>query len=116
MIIAEVFKNTIASTFYDKEIDVYEVTNITETDGFNHDTIGSSTGSFMGNINFDITGRLIQEKYGYVKDLAGVITTSVDNNFEEGSVFKYNGVFYKVFKKVTFDSHNLYVIQNGKWE
>ena len=119
MVIGETFKNAIKGFFYKHSVDVHALTNSTDTsDGFNSDSItGTKTSSFLGNVNLNPTGEKIQQKYGYVKDLAGTITTSLDNSFTEDSVaFKYNGIFYKVFKKVIFDSHILYVIQNNPWE
>lgn len=108
MIIPKDFKDAVAGTFYDKEINRIGETVITEDDGATRTEIGNVTGTFMGNprlTNF----KKVQEEYGLDYKIDIAITTSIDVYIDVDEVIQYGNVMYKVTDVLPFDSHKMIV-------
>lgn len=110
MKIPEEFKQVIADTFYDKDIEIW-------TEGTIKDEEGSvvSNGkvekidSFKGNFQFS-TREYIQQEYG--KEIeANAIVTCDKANAEIGNVLVYNNADYTIKSLITGDSHTTILVE-----
>ena len=104
MNIPETFKQAIADTFYDKDIEIW-------TSGTIKDDEGSIVGdgklekidSFKGNFQFS-TREYIQQEYG--KEIeANAIVTCDKTVAEIGNILIYNNKGYEIKSLVPSDSH-----------
>ena len=104
MKIPEIFKQTIANTFYDKDIEIW-------TSGTIKDNEGSVVGdgkvekidSIKGNFQFS-TREYIKQEYG--KEIeANAIVTCEKTVAEIGNILVYNNEDYTIKSLVTSDSH-----------
>ena len=104
MQIPEIFKQVIADTFYDKDIEIW-------TSGTIKDDEGSIVGngklekidSFKGNFQFS-TREYIQQEYG--KEIeANAIVTCDKTVAEIGNILIYNNKEYEIKSLVPSDSH-----------
>ena len=104
MKIPEEFKQAIADTFYDKDIEIW-------TEGTIKDDEGSVVGngkvkkidSFKGNSQFT-TREYIQQEYG--KEIeANAIVTCDKTNAKFGNILVYNDKEYEIKSLVPFGSH-----------
>ena len=104
MNIPETFKQAIADTFYDKDIEIW-------TSGTIKDDEGSIVGdgkiekidSFKGNFQFS-TREYIQQEYG--KEIeANAIVTCDKTVAEIGNILIYNNKEYEIKSLVPSDSH-----------
>lgn len=104
MKIPEIFKQVIADTFYDKDIEIW-------TSGTIKDDEGSIVGngklekidSFKGNFQIS-TREYIQQEYG--KEIkANVIVTCDKTVAEIGNILVYNDKEYEIKSLVPSDSH-----------
>lgn len=111
MQIPETFKQTIADTFYDKDIEIW-------TSGIIKDDEGSVIGdgklekidSFKGNFQFK-TKEYIQQEYG--KELeANAIVTCNETKAEIGNILVYNDSDYEIRGLIPSDSH-ITLLVNG---
>lgn len=107
----EIFKQAIADTFYDKDIEIW-------TKGIIKDDEGSVIGngnlekidSFKGNFQFK-TKEYIQQEYG--KELeANAIVTCNETKAEIGNILVYNGSDYEIKGLIPSDSH-ITLLVNG---
>lgn len=104
------FKKNIKNTFYDKEIDVYEQTEVNNSGWITIELTDTET-PFFGNVQFKNLGQ-IQEDYGIREDIDVAISTDAD--IDLNTIVKYNDRYYKVIQAIPSDSHNLLI---GKvWE
>lgn len=103
------FKQVIKDTFYDKEVDLYNVTTEADSQGFvRNGEPATKTGSFLGNVSFDKLD-LVQEEYGITEDVD--MTISTDEDVSLNQILSYGGRFYKVIRAIENDSHNLLIAQ-----
>lgn len=107
----EIFKQAIADTFYDKDIEIW-------TKGIIKDDEGSVIGkgklekidSFKGNFQFK-TKEYIQQEYG--KELkANAIVTCNETKAEIGNILVYNDSDYEIRGLIPSDSH-ITLLVNG---
>ena len=112
MIIPDSFKQSIANTFYDKEITKYTTEEVVDDEGWvgMEETVVSDSnyvsGTFMGNVRFDNLAQ-IQEDYG-LKEVVDIVVTT-DEDIDVNSIIGYENVLYRVNKAIPFDSHKLLI-------
>lgn len=109
MKIPETFKQAIADTFYDKDIEIW-------TEGTIKDDEGSviengkleKIDSFKGNFQFS-TREYIQQEYG--KEIeANAIVTCAKTIAEIGNILVYNNEDYTIKSLITGDSHTTILV------
>ena len=112
MKIPEIFKQVIADTFYDKDIEIW-------TSGTIKDDEGSIVGngklekidSFKGNFQIS-TREYIQQEYG--KEIeANVIVTCDKTVAEIGNILVYKKDDYTIKSLITGDSHTTILVLGG---
>ena len=111
MQIPEIFRQAIADTFYDKDIEIW-------TSGIIKDDEGSIIGngkldkidSFKGNFQFQ-TKEKIQQQYGQEIE-ANAIVTCANTKAVEGNILVYNAQEYEIKSVITPDSH-ITLLVNG---
>ena len=112
MKIPETFKQAIADTFYDKDIEIW-------TEGTIKDDEGSviengkleKIDSFKGNFQFS-TREYIQQEYG--KEIeANAIVTCDKTVAEIGNILVYNNNDYTIKSLITGDSHITILVLGG---
>ena len=104
MNIPETFKQAIADTFYDKDIEIWTSGTIKDDEG---SIVGNGklekTYSFKGNFQFS-TREYIQQEYG--KEIeANAIVTCDKTVAEIGNILIYNDKEYEIKSLVPSDSH-----------
>lgn len=104
MKIPEMFKQTIAEIFYDKDIEIWTEGTIKDDEG---GIIGNGklkkVDSFKGNFQFK-TREYIQQEYG--KEIeANAIVTCNKTVAEIGNILVYNNEDYTIKSLITGDSH-----------
>ena len=104
MKIPDEFKQAIADTFYDKDIEIWISGTIKDDEGA---TIGNGKlekiDSFKGNFQFS-TREYIQQEYG--KEIeANAIVTCDKTSAEIGNILVYNNKEYEIKSLVPSDSH-----------
>lgn len=104
MNIPETFKQAIADTFYDKDIEIWTSGTIKDDEGA---VIGDGKlekiDSFKGNFQFS-TREYIQQEYGREIE-ANAIVTCDKANAEIGNILVYNDKEYEIKSLVPSDSH-----------
>lgn len=113
MNIPETFKQAIADTFYDKDIEIWTEGTIKDDEGA---TIGNGKlkkiDSFKGNFQFS-TREYIQQEYG--KEIeANAIVTCDKTIAEIGNILVYNDKEYEIKSLVPSDSHITILVEGGK--
>lgn len=112
MKIPETFKQAIADTFYDKDIEIW-------TEGTIKDDEGSviengkleKIDSFKGNFQFS-TREYIEQEYG--KEIeANAIVTCDKTVAEIGNILVYNNNDYTIKSLITGDSHTTILVLGG---
>jgi len=106
MKVTSTFKRSIARTFYDKEVFLYDVETTTDEHGWTKKSSPVENGSFLGNVNFNNLAK-VQEDYGIMDDVEMTITTDHEVGTEQ--IIGYLGEFYKVIKAIPYDSHYLLI-------
>lgn len=112
MKIPETFKQAIADTFYDKDIEIW-------TEGTIKDDEGSviengkleKIDSFKGNFQFS-TREYIQQEYGREIE-ANAIVTCDKTVAEIGNILVYNNNDYTIKSLITGDSHTTILVLGG---
>lgn len=104
MQIPDLFKQIIADTFYDKDIEIWSSGTIKDDEGA---VIGNGKldkiDSFKGNFQFT-TREYIQQEYG--KEIeANAIVTCDTTVAQLGNILVYNGKDYTIKNVVPSDSH-----------
>ena len=104
MKIPDEFKQAIADTFYDKDIEIWTSGTIKDDEGA---VVGNGKlkkiDSFKGNFQFS-TREYIQQEYG--KEIeANAIVTCDKTVAEIGNILVYNNKEYTIKSLVPFDSH-----------
>lgn len=104
MQIPEMFKQTIADTFYDKDIEIWTSGTITDDEG---SVIGNGRldkiDSFKGNFQFS-TREYIQQEYG--KEIeANAIVTCNETKAKISNILVYDNKEYTIKSLVPSDSH-----------
>lgn len=104
MNIPETFKQAIADTFYDKDIEIWILGTIKDDEG---SIVGNGKlekiDSFKGNFQFS-TREYIQQEYG--KEIeANAIVTCDKTVAEIGNILVYNDKEYEIKSLVPSDSH-----------
>lgn len=111
MKIPDLFKQAIADTFYDKDIEIWTSGTIKDNEGA---VIGSGKldqiDNFKGNFQFT-TREKIQQEYG--KEIeANAIVTCNNTIAKIGNILVYNGSDYDIKSIVPSDSH-ITILVNG---
>ena len=110
MQISDLFKQTIADTFYDKDIEIYSSGTITDDEG---STIGTGKvekiDSFKGNFQFT-TREYIQQEYGQEIE-ANAIVTCNEIKVEIGNILIYDNKEYIIKSLVHSDSHMTLLVE-----
>lgn len=113
MKIPEEFKQAIADTFYDKDIEIWTSGTIKDNEG---SVVGNGKlekiDSFKGNFQFS-TREYIQQEYGREIE-ANAIVTCDKANAEIGNILVYNNNDYVIKSLVPFDSHITILIEGDK--
>ena len=112
MKIPEIFKQAIADTFYDKDIEIW-------TEGTIKDEEGSviengkveKIDSFKGNFQFS-TREYIQQEYGREIE-ANAIVTCDKTVAEIGNILVYSNNDYTIKSLITSDSHTTILVLGG---
>ena len=104
MNIPETFKQAIADTFYDKDIEIWTSGTIKDDEGA---VIGNGKlekiDSFKGNFQFS-TREYIQQEYGKEME-ANAIVTCDKTVAEIGNILVYNDKEYEIKSLIPYDSH-----------
>ncbi len=112
MKIPELFKKTIADTFYDKQVLILDShTALDEEGGFIEGAL-EQKGSFVGNVSFS-NFKALKEQYGIEKQIDIVITTDCDK-VQLADLISYKGIIYEITERIVSDSHIMVV--GTKWE
>ncbi len=108
------FKEVIADTFYDKDIEIWSSGTIKDDEGA---VIGNGKldkiEEFKGNFQFT-TREYIQKVYGLEIE-ANAIVTCDKTVAKIGDIVVYNGNDYTIKSKITGDSHTILLV-NGSDE
>ena len=111
MQISEIFKQAIADTFYDKDIEIWTSGTIKDDEGA---VIGNGKlekiDSFKGNFQFT-TREKIQQEYGQEIE-ANAIVTCNNTIAKIGNILVYNGSDYDIKSVILSDSH-ITLLANG---
>lgn len=104
MKIPEIFKQVIADTFYDKDIEIWTSGTIKDDEGsIVENGKLEKIDSFKGNFQFS-TREYIQQEYG--KEIeANAIVTCDKTVAEIGNILVYNNKEYEIKSLVPSDSH-----------
>lgn len=110
MNIPETFKQAIADTFYDKDIEIWTSGTIKDDEGA---VIGNGklnkVDSFKGNFQFS-TREYIQQEYG--KEIeANAIVTCNKTVAEIGNILVYNNADYAIKSLIIGDSHTTILVE-----
>ena len=106
------FKQVIADTFYDKDIEIWALGTIKDNEGSairngKQDKIDS----FKGNFQFT-TREYIQKIYGLEIEANAIVTW--DKTLAKiGDILVYSGNDYTIKSKITGDSHTILLVNGG---
>lgn len=103
MFVPNSFKDNIAKTFYDKDINIHEKIETQDAEGGRKTVASVVLNTFKGNVNFSVS-KEIQEEYGLDYQIDIVITTN-DINVKINDLISYLDVFYVVTDAKPRDSH-----------
>lgn len=110
MQIPDLFKQVIADTFYDKDIEIWTSGEIKDDEGA---AIGNGKldkiDSFKGNFQFT-TREYIQQEYGKGIE-ANAIVTCDKTAAEIGNILVYNNKEYEIKSLVPSDSHTTILVK-----
>lgn len=104
-------KTSIASAFYDKNVEVLEVKTTIDAEGGVNSKGLSVINSFKGNVSYS-NCRKVQEEYGLDCDIDITITTDYEG-INLNDKIKYQDVVYDVTDVIKNDSH--FMIVCAKW-
>lgn len=112
MKIPETFKQAIADTFYDKDIEIWTEGTIKDDEGavIGNDKV-EKIDSFKGNFQFS-TREYIQQEYGR-EIKANAIVTCDKTVAEIGNILVYNNNDYTIKSLITGDSHTTILVLGG---
>jgi len=104
MQIPEIFEQTIADTFYDKEIEIWTSGTIKDDEGsIIRNGKLDKLDSFKGNFQFS-TREYIQQEYGKEIEANAIVTCS-KTRAEIGNILIYDNKEYTIKSLVPSDSH-----------
>lgn len=98
------FKNAIAEAFYDKDLELYNISSELDTEGGEGESTLSKIKDFVGNAQINNNEYNLKE-YGF--EINANYKFSTHENVEFGQLIKYNSNYYKAIKILKMDSHNL---------
>lgn len=109
MKIPEIFKQAIADTFYDKDIEIWSAGTIKDDEGsIIENGKLEKIDSFKGNFQFS-TREYLQQEYG--KEIeANAIVTCDKTLAEIGNILVYNNNDYTIKSLITGDSHTTILV------
>lgn len=113
MLVDKSFKEAIANVFYDKELTLYEVAVVKDDDGSTRREISQIETTIKGNVRFNDLAR-VQQDYGISEVIDVAITTQ--DGVDSGAVLEYSGRLFEIIKVIPFDSHNLLIGKQCKFE
>jgi hypothetical protein len=103
-------KQNISKHFYDKTLTEYSEEDTIDNEGFVTGEATSTENTFLGNVGFENLEQA-REDYGIEERIDIKISTQEDKSL--GSILGYDGVLYKIVKRIPSDSHNL--LFGKKW-
>lgn len=113
MEISKLFKEVIADTFYDKDIEIWKQGKIEDDEGA---VVGNgkteNIDSFKGNFQFK-TKEKIKQQYGETIE-ANAIVTCERTKAKIGDILVYNGEEYEIKSLVPSDSHITLIVLGGE--
>jgi tryptophanase len=104
------FQATISAIFYDKTVNLYTVSSVTDDVGWSRRNDATVASTFKANVSFSSLDK-VQEAYG-VTDVIDVVLTTAQN-VAVNSVIGYGGHKYKVIRAVPSDTH--YTLLGQRW-
>ncbi len=111
MEIPDIFKQTIANTFYDKNMEIWTVGEETDDEG---GVIGSGklekVNEFQGNFQFS-TREKIQQEYGQEIQANAIVTCSNTVTAVIGNILVYNFKDYNIKSVIVSDSHTTILVE-----
>ena len=111
MEIPNIFKQTIANTFYDKNIEIWIAGDITDNEGA---VIGSGklekVNEFQGNFQF-LTREKIQQEYGQEIKANAIVTCANTVTAAIGNILVYNSKNYSIKSVIVSDSHTTILVE-----
>lgn len=113
MEISQIFKEAIANTFYDKDIEIWRQVKVEDDEGAiveNGKT--EKIDSFKGNFQFKTREKLKRE-YGEEVE-ANAIVTCDRTKAKIGDILVYNGKEYEIKSIVPSDSHMTLIVFGGE--
>ena len=111
MKIPDMFKKTIADTFYDKDIEIWTMGTIKDDEGsvIENGKL-EKVDSFKGNFQFS-TREYIQQEYGKEIEANAIVTCDI-TKAKIGDVLIYNNKDYLINSIVISDSHTTILVNN----
>lgn len=103
MLLPNDFKETIAETFYDKDINIHEKIETQDAEGGRKKVAGDLITTFKGNVRYTNL-KEIQEEYGLTYQIDIAITTHYED-ISVDDLIKYKDVTYVVTDAIPNDSH-----------
>lgn len=111
MEIPNIFKQTIANTFYDKDMEIWTVGEKTDDEGA---VIGSGKlekiDEFQGNFQFS-TREKIQQEYGQEIKANAIVTCANTVTAAIGNILVYNSKNYDIKSVIVSDSHTTILVE-----
>lgn len=111
MEIPNIFKDTIANTFYDKDMEIWTAGEKTDDEGA---VIGSGkinkVNEFQGNFQFS-TREKIQQEYGQEIQANAIVTCDNDVTAVIGNILVYNSKDYNIKSVIVSDSHTTILVE-----
>ena len=108
MLLPTDFKDTVASTFYDKTITILNRTSSKDTEGGIVRGSTTTKGTFTGNVRFNALGEL-QSEIGLVESIDIAITCLPTVDVAVDDLLQYAGKRYVATDVLPYDSHKLIV-------
>lgn len=113
MKIPRIFTDKVSSLFYDKDVLVYSVESVVESDGWTKLDLVSSGYTIKGNVNFSNLEQ-VQKEYGLSEVVDVTITTAKEESIGLNNIISINDITYIVVKAISFDSHKLIIAK--QWD
>lgn len=113
MLLPKQFKETIANTFYDKDVNILSKNSTLDAEGGRTIKGGSVSVTFKGNVRFTNL-KEIQQEYGLSYQIDIAITCDPDTAIVVDDIISYNNKKYKITDALPSDSHLLIVAKLWK--
>ena len=104
MLLPNNFKQKIANTFYDKTVNIIDITKTIDTDGGVIKQPGEIRDTFLGNVRFNAQ-KILENEIGVIIDADIIITCPTDTQISLNDTIRYSDVDYIVNNIIPSDSH-----------